>query len=730
MPFDKFLIAPLKSGLVTDVPSWLAPEDSFARLNNAYIHKGKIRKRFGSSLLGGTQLTSRLCMYIGDTDGFGNFNFTVPGTVFKVGQMFSVEDELFTVTVTGTPATMISTGASITKTYDTTTGEVTLGTPWINKVVFFYPAEPVTGITHYEAGEANNNPSYAFDTQFAYGYTPGTGWERSGTTVFKGDSSEGFWCTNWLGASLSDNALYVSNFNATEGTPDPNDDPLYSFDGTNWTEFRPVFEVTSPNTVTGFVQSASIILPFKGRMILLNTMENIGGANYAFQNRCRYSWDGAPHCPVTGTPPVTSYSAWLEPEQSWTGSGSAEAVYGGAGWLDAGTEEEIISAGFINDRLIVYFERSTWELVWTGNEIIPFSWQKLNTEIGSESTFSTVGFDKAVLTVGSTGVHACNGVNVDKIDNKIEGVFEVKNTYEGRERVVGIRDYYDRMVYWSFPSSIHDANSDKFPNKLAVYNYAENCWGTSDDCITSFGYYEQLDGVSWSPKQVLAGNQQGFIYLIKPDLPTNASSMQVTNITFDGVTTVTLKIIDHTLSTGDYINVSGYEGISFSGSDNYKITTTSSDDITIQVTACAGTYTGNGTVSRVSQIDILSKQWNPYSKDGSDVYISHINFCVKRTDNGEMLIDYYPSSTTLSMATEGTSTGAALGNNKLETSANSLVPLEVIKERLWHPVFFQSYGECIQIRIYQDDTQMQDSDITGADFQVEGLMLYTSRESS
>ena len=53
----------------------------------------------------------------------------------------------------------------------------------------------------------------------------------------------------------------------------------------------------------------------------------------------------------------------------------------GGGYIDASTEEQIVSAEFIKDRLIVYFERSTWELAYTGNEVLPFVWQKINTEL-------------------------------------------------------------------------------------------------------------------------------------------------------------------------------------------------------------------------------------------------------------------------------------------------------------------------------------------------------------
>ena len=81
MAYDKFLIAPLNSGLETDRRPWLIPDEAFSRLRNAYNFRGRIRKRFGSELLQGSdavdpsieQLLSRLRINIGTTDGLEIF---------------------------------------------------------------------------------------------------------------------------------------------------------------------------------------------------------------------------------------------------------------------------------------------------------------------------------------------------------------------------------------------------------------------------------------------------------------------------------------------------------------------------------------------------------------------------------------------------------------------------------------------------------------------------------
>ena len=102
----------------------------------------------------------------------------VPGSIFKVGQMFSAGDQIFTVYQTGNPAAMLATGPG-TGTYSTATGAFALaatglgaGTP-----IWFYPGEPVMGICNYQSGPINNQPTYAFDTQFAYLFAGGF-WRR------------------------------------------------------------------------------------------------------------------------------------------------------------------------------------------------------------------------------------------------------------------------------------------------------------------------------------------------------------------------------------------------------------------------------------------------------------------------------------------------------------------------------------------------------------------------
>ena len=204
MPMDRFLIAPINTGLQTDDKPWQILDDAFKYLQNAYVFRGRIRKRFGSVWMGSTQLNTRLRINIGTTDGSGNFSGTVPGTVFQIGQLFSVGTQIFTVFQTGAPGNMKSTGTA-TGTFNTTTGAVVIAGAAVGTAIFFYPAQPVMGISQYESGAINNHPTYAFDTQFAYLFAGGS-WARSGTgtaPIWHGGIQNFFWTTNWQGSTTS-----------------------------------------------------------------------------------------------------------------------------------------------------------------------------------------------------------------------------------------------------------------------------------------------------------------------------------------------------------------------------------------------------------------------------------------------------------------------------------------------------------------------------------------------
>ena len=52
MAFDRFFIGPLQTGLQQNLRPFLIADDAFDLLQNAYVFRGRVRKRFGSRLMG------------------------------------------------------------------------------------------------------------------------------------------------------------------------------------------------------------------------------------------------------------------------------------------------------------------------------------------------------------------------------------------------------------------------------------------------------------------------------------------------------------------------------------------------------------------------------------------------------------------------------------------------------------------------------------------------------
>ena len=694
---------------------------------------------------------------------------------------------------------MLDTGSSTVHTFDTTDGAYVIHGAAADTVVFWYPALPVMGLCNYDIGQFNNIPSYGFDLEWAYIFYMGS-WTiasvfNMSTGVYvptwHGTNLNFFWTDNWRGITPDLTVLYVSNFFCALGAALLTDDPIWTLQNTTWTplSYSPdalqnptnvqpltVTETTTANNkiIANFVQSARIVLTFRNRLILLNTIENnafgatafnpgsptttgitpttyVESTNTQYKQRCRFSKEGNPF----------DTDAWLDYGQTYNPGSTGVVVAAGAASIDAATEDEILSAEFIKDRLIVFFSNSTWELAYTGNQLEPFVWQKLNTELGTQGPFSTIPFDKVILTLGYPGVHACNGSNVERIDAKIPDIiFDVQQQNLQPLRIQGIRDYFSECAWWTVPSTDQQSNQT-YPGTVLVYNYQNNSWASNTDCITAFGYFFQFPGYTWEDytdvtweqadwpwdeddsaqfRYVLAGNQQGFTFICDDDCARNAYAMQITNITTDGSGNTILTVIDNTIGSPEYLQITGTVGVTGLNGNiyiGYPIPASTTQIAIYQLNAAGtpvpavytGTYSGGGLVRRVSNIFIRSKEWNPYIQQGRDFHLAKIDFGVTRTPSGQVTIDYFTGDSTLSMVQTGTQTGSILGTSILETSPYALVPYEKVQKLLWHQIYFQTQGENIQIQFYMTSAQLTNPSIALSNFEVQGIVLHTQPTS-
>ncbi len=450
-----------------------------------------------------------------------------------------------------------------------------------------------------------------------------------------------------------------------------------------------------------------------------------------YQNRSRYTWQFSP----------LDVDAWRTD------------ISGKGGALDCPTTEAIVTVEFVKDRLIVYCERSTWEFVYTGNQAYPFTWQQINTELGVESTFSIVPFDKVAIGVGNVGVMACNGSNVERIDSKIpDEVFKIHNTDGGVFRVYGIRDYFVEMIYWTFPDETADATFP-YPSKVLVFNYKTGTWSFNDDSITCFGYFQPTTGISWDSttvtwdqpvswssgalqaqfRQVIAGNQQGYTFIVDADEPTNEAVMQITDIQPGGTpNTFVITAINHNLRDSDYVYLEDItqsqaspvgSNLTLLNNKIFKVATIAGNANQFGIVyptllpVVSGIYSGGGVITRVSNINIVTKEYNFYAKQGRNAYISKVDFMVDNTSitdpitnavigGGELQVGFFASTSLAPLLQDSIITGSLVGTSTLDTFAYETIPFEKLATRLWHPVYFQAEGEVVQFQLTMSEEQI------------------------
>ncbi len=573
MAQQTFLIAPIEEGLINRTEPWLIPNNAFAKLENAYVWRGKIRKKSGYTFLGRLHLTPEVLPEdLGVTSNLNIFTATLanvpisPGTV--VINVATIPALIFTDNGNGTltsPTTDINYG---TIDYENGTfilnfsPTVPLGTSVKATSYRYLNRSPVMGLSQYETGRINSEDLIAFDQDFSYKWNSTT--QQFDQIVdlignWTSTNSDFFWTHNYFTDALQNELLWTVN-NIPDTIVGPNTfNGIKYYNGSSWIQIVPQLD----SGATRFLRTALILIAYKDRLIALNTQE--GPATPAspinYPNRARWSQNGTP---------LNAANSWLDD------------VVGKGGYIDAPTIQKIVSAEFIKDKLVVFFERSTWTLTYTGNEILPFVWVKINTELGAESTFSPVPFDRGIFAVGDKGIISTDSVNVARIDQQIpDEVYNIHNENDGPKRVQGIRDFNNQLVFWTFPSD--DANGT-FPDRLLVYNYIENSYAYFRDSFTTLGRYQRQSDYTWatlpypswsawnipwgSPylqsdfPNIIGGNQQGFVMIFENRSP-NDQSLDLNNSGGPSITATSpaiVKSINHNLQTNQFIKFRNIRG--------------------------------------------------------------------------------------------------------------------------------------------------------------------------
>jgi hypothetical protein len=360
----------------------------------------------------------------------------------------------------------------------------------------YFPGLPAMGINEREINTISDEQTVFFDTKYAYKVTNSDFEEFITGTTWTGTDSDFFWPCNYRGADASTRLFFVSNF-----VNDANN-PIRYTDGSTWNDFFPVLTQTGAVDTRVFMTQAKLMVSYYGRLCAFNVWQTgatVGGLpNYGvtqqFDNRCVFSQIGNPLETTVALPVVDT--AWRYDQ------------FGRGGFIDAPTNEAIVGAKFYKNTLIVFFERSTWRFQYLGEYGLPFIWERISSDWGSESTYSSILFDSGVLTVGDKALTANTGTTTQRNDLQLpEQVYSFKNSNEGPQRVHGIRDFKKEVVYWCYPEQeSFELPAQYYPNKSLLYNYRNNTYAIYRNTVTCFGYFQYQTSITWDRTDVYWDN--------------------------------------------------------------------------------------------------------------------------------------------------------------------------------------------------------------------------------
>lgn len=560
-------------------------------------------------------------------------------------------------------------------------------------------------------------------------------------------------CLRWYDGDPTNGSASTPVLNGTQG----------------WVNFAPPlsnlpYSISDLPAQQYYLVGAKLIVPFKDRLLFFGPViqTSSAGSQIYLPDTVVYSQNGTPYytCSFTGDPlkATTVFNPILVPtNQTATAGAYWEDQTGFGGFLQAGIDQPIISVSSNQDVLVVGFTTTQTKLVYTGNDVVPFNFFTINSELGTDSQFSTVNMDKGSLTRGNRGFIITTQVESRRIDLDIpDQVFQIKLTENGAERVCSQRDFVNEWIYFTYPSNMLNY---KFPNQTLLYNYRDESWSIFNEAYTTYGSFRKQDGFTWATvglkyniwndwndpwnagtstllqQEVIAGNQHGFV-LVKDEGTGEGNSLYIRNITNTTVTSPS-----HTLNQGDYIVISGCLGTigPFVNDKIFSVGTTTTDTFTINpLITGSGTYLGGGVIKRMYVPFIQSKQfpvaWNLARKTrlGVQQYLftttqsSQIQLLIYLSQNGDSPYNVGPLvpssvsvnnsliySTILYTCPESTNLGLTPSNINLQ-----MVTAEQ-QQQIWHRINTSLIGDTVQVAFTMSDEQMRDEDFSNQFAEIE-----------
>lgn len=711
----KIVYEMLTKGMQRNIEPHNLANDAFETLHDCYQFRDHVKKRVGTTLIRGSVFGSRLRVNVGTGDENGNYNFTIPGKKFTVGQSFSIKGDLFLVVEEGDDKPLKTKAPLIKKaTYSTTTGKISIEGSYPGESLYFYPGEPVMGLIRRELPAINFEDTIAFDTQFAYRMSE-TGWERLGSAVWTGDDSNFFWGVNFRDTKPEETTLFVTN----------NVDPIryIRFDQSEWKDLRPKLNTSGGDR---YLETAKIIFVFENYLYVANTLETVDGSKIRYKNRVRRAQRGYP----------TGPRSWVD---DVTGQGAYNMVP---------LQVAILSTNITYSRRILSLERGYATCTYTGYPDDPMRIDMIDFYQGGSGTFSLVSLNdtSSCVDFGNIGIYdirpAYDGVN--RIDDAIpDEVYRTRKCCANFDRIHGFQDRTIKLIYWTLP---FDKTNARFPQRLLVYNYQTQNYAYFFDTFTCFGRYHERNEMTWDTvgnyfptwdtwnepwdsgrrqtafPLTIAGNQQGFVFIMNPNVSTNDLSLQVLGVEGD-----VIFCKNHNLVISQYVRLEGAEGNPIVQVNEII----DRDHFRVDYEKCGPNYEGTEYIRLISNPDMWFKQFNLGVAQEKNMQLASMSLLLKMTHRGEHTIDYYRNTSQyISEHDLQTKNSNFWGNRTIRSYPEDGKLYTQKSQKYWHKYQRSCHGGYIQPRLYMRDEQIRNWEIASQDMVVYGFILDVTTEGN
>jgi hypothetical protein len=389
-----------------------------------------------------------------------------------------------------------------------------------------FTADRIMGIFRYYSPDGSKK-TLAFDTTNAaiYNGTSDRFDPLDANDVMSGSDTDYIWAENWQ-HSNSTNRMYFTNGKEFDGT---------SLDGIRY--YDPAVSTTATTLFTPSLggtrtlYGGKLLFAIKQRLVVLNVYEfESGGATTDnFPQRARW-------CQAQGP-------------SNWD-----DTVPGGGGFVDAPTGEQIISARPLQDKIIVFFTNSVWALSPTADPALPYRWDRINDYRACDGKMATIQYDRYVVAYGVRGITATDGVQTQRIDNRIQDFTSDEVNVDQFQKVYGLRDYDNQRMWTLYPDREDEENSkalilDEDASAYSEYTIAMNCLGYGnfeedyglDDFIAANDLdltitemtLETLQSYFWQANQesFLGGDIGGIVYVLQTEVTDDGTPISCNLIT-------------------------------------------------------------------------------------------------------------------------------------------------------------------------------------------------------